>query len=853
MNIYNIWNKKQKDNLLLSPIYKLHYFQKRRNTFEDQTSAGSMSEHSFLNNKKIQTTNKSISLLNIPANLTNLISNNLEKKNFKSILKKDILKGNNTNSLPEISNIESNESIHLKTDKSRNNVFLKNLKLNNIRSETDIKQSNKIKPNKSYNNFRNKIQHLLKNHRINKVNKKNYLNFSPNLLISDNDLTRKRFFFGFMNQEKTNIKEENIKSEMNKNKSLEKNKKTIHYTTIKKKKYSPLKVNKNTKVIFTIDQLLKKTFKNPNDDKLILQRLINPKKKIKLKPLSKPKLQINNKNSSSINIFSRNKKTHFLTNKLTNNKCLSEKELKEIKYSNLRTNQKKHSMSTKILPKTVRFKEGPIKLSSNLNEKKKTIRNELRKKSERTLSEKINPENFFGYNFELEELEDYYRYDYEDSNFNTESEEEKKRKRKLKEKKKFRNRISSSTLNLSQKIIKTYEIFNFTRQEKNFLIKLHPENLIIKKFMTSNYTNILNKTKSYINRKIKLKEKNYFSNFHYSEDMFFISKYDKNESIDFHLNINKNKIKYKEYVNMGLNTAIAFHLMNLYLLMSPQIIANFLSAKPEEKDKDLKYIFRSDKNIQKRKSVPDINTKIMYDIMGLTKENIVFYQRFIYIDYETFLFEKIEQFMKNTDNNEENYKGNKNNKEKNRNITIPKKRRKVHLEILRKKPFFKMEGKQRQIMASILDDYLKTEDITLKTLVENIKIMSNTNVNNPKLIPTIIMLLDYCIRHQSHTLFFRFHHRYHNYFDINSVDFYSNNDTLLIKATKENSNVIVKYLLEKGADPNMRNNFGNTAMHYAISYKYFRIADILRKNGAREDIENVKGLIPWECVNRSCE
>ena len=30
-------------------------------------------------------------------------------------------------------------------------------------------------------------------------------------------------------------------------------------------------------------------------------------------------------------------------------------------------------MSTKILPKTVRFKEGPIKLSSNLNEKKKQL------------------------------------------------------------------------------------------------------------------------------------------------------------------------------------------------------------------------------------------------------------------------------------------------------------------------------------------------------------------------------------------------------------------------------------------------------------------------------------------------
>ncbi len=32
-----------------------------------------------------------------------------------------------------------------------------------------------------------------------------------------------------------------------------------------------------------------------------------------------------------------------------------------------------------------------------------------------------------------------------------------------------------------------------------------------------------------------------------------------------------------------------------------KIIINFLSAKLEEKDKDLKYIFRSDKNIRKKK------------------------------------------------------------------------------------------------------------------------------------------------------------------------------------------------------------------------------------------------------------
>ncbi len=36
-------------------------------------------------------------------------------------------------------------------------------------------------------------------------------------------------------------------------------------------------------------------------------------------------------------------------------------------------------------------------------------------------------------------------------------------------------------------------------------------------------------------------------------------------------------------------------------------------------------------------------------------------------------------------------------------------------------------------------------------------------------------------------------------------------------------------------------------MHYAISHKCFEISDILKKNGAREDIANFKGLIPWEC------
>ena len=70
---------------------------------------------------------------------------------------------------------------------------------------------------------------------------------------------------------------------------------------------------------------------------------------------------------------------------------------------------------------------------------------------------------------------------------------------------------------------------------------------------------------------------------------------------------------------------------------------------------------------------------------------------------------------------------------------------------------------------------------------------------------------------------------------------------------KEDAQNLVKYLISKGIDLNYTNDFGNTAMHFAISYKNFEIADLLKKSGAREDIENYKGLIPWECINHTCE
>ena len=830
-------NAFKKENILISPIYKLNNILKRRkSTLEDQTSAGSLSEASVINNMKNNKPNKSISIVNSPLLLKNFSPNKIQIKNYlKNVVKNDILTGNNTNNYSrEISNFESHENFS--NLKSRNKIFLKNLKNHNIKS------TNNLKPINSLNNFEMKIQKILKKHKINPENKKQ--SFSPNLLIKSTDITKKRYYFGFMNSEKSSLIDENNEKNVDiKNKLLLSEKKHNISLSINKKKIPPIKLNKKRRIKYTIDQLLKKKFKNINEKKFLFKTIQNQKKKLKPLKINSKLPEVKKKITFQDKLIRNNRKIGFKSLSNSNLKSQSEKDLINLKPSSFRNPLKKKSSKSM---KSVKFKETPVNISILL-EKKKTIRDEKRKKTEKKLSMKKMNESQYGYNFEDEENDSII--EYEDDYFNTDSEEEKKKKKILKEKKKFRIRISSSTLILSKQIIKSYEYFNLKKQEKKFLIKLHPENLLIKKAMTSNYSQILTNTKTYIYNKIKPKEQNTIKNFKYTEEMFITSNHDKKDMIEF-AKINKNDIYgYKEYRNMGLNFATAFHLMNLYIPMSPQIIANFLSAKPEQKDKDYKYLFRSSKNLRKRKSLPDISLQILYDFLVVSQENLIFYQKFIYRDYGILLFDNFEDILKQINESDEE-KDNESDFRK--TLRSPrKKKRKVHLEILRKKPFFKMEGKQRQIMVSLLDDFIKSEDETIRVLVENIQLMLTHN--SPKLVQTIIMLFDYCIRNQSYTLFIRFHHRYHNYFDLDTPDHFYNGDTLLIKATKNNCKIIVKYLLEKGANPNIKNDFGNTAMHYALSYKYFNIADILRKNGGREDIENKKGLIPWECVNGTCD
>ena len=87
--------------------------------------------------------------------------------------------------------------------------------------------------------------------------------------------------------------------------------------------------------------------------------------------------------------------------------------------------------------------------------------------------------------------------------------------------------------------------------------------------------------------------------------------------------------------------------------------------------------------------------------------------------------------------------------------------------------------------------------------------------------------------------------------DINSKD--ERGNTFLILSVKTGMNYISKILLEKGIDPNIQNYEGNSALHFSLSRKNFEMADLLKIYGAKEDLVNKKGYIPWECLGRSIE
>ena len=80
---------------------------------------------------------------------------------------------------------------------------------------------------------------------------------------------------------------------------------------------------------------------------------------------------------------------------------------------------------------------------------------------------------------------------------------------------------------------------------------------------------------------------------------------------------------------------------------------------------------------------------------------------------------------------------------------------------------------------------------------------------------------------------------------INKQDL-STGNTLLIYATQINLKAIVEILLSKGADPNIKNHFGNTALHVAYKNDNAFIINLLIEYGANDKLKNNKYLLPWQ-------
>ena len=86
---------------------------------------------------------------------------------------------------------------------------------------------------------------------------------------------------------------------------------------------------------------------------------------------------------------------------------------------------------------------------------------------------------------------------------------------------------------------------------------------------------------------------------------------------------------------------------------------------------------------------------------------------------------------------------------------------------------------------------------------------------------------------------------------INHCD--ANGNVLLTHAIKHNEKDIFHFLIENGADVNIGNNYGNTPLHFAFSYKHFHFVNELIKNQANELKQNIKGFTPWECMGLACD
>ena len=83
--------------------------------------------------------------------------------------------------------------------------------------------------------------------------------------------------------------------------------------------------------------------------------------------------------------------------------------------------------------------------------------------------------------------------------------------------------------------------------------------------------------------------------------------------------------------------------------------------------------------------------------------------------------------------------------------------------------------------------------------------------------------------------------------DIKDTDGHGN--SLLITAAQNGNKKASKILLRRGANINIRNNKGNTALHFALHFGYKNsIGELLLANGADSTIRNNNGKLCFDGI-----
>ena len=82
-------------------------------------------------------------------------------------------------------------------------------------------------------------------------------------------------------------------------------------------------------------------------------------------------------------------------------------------------------------------------------------------------------------------------------------------------------------------------------------------------------------------------------------------------------------------------------------------------------------------------------------------------------------------------------------------------------------------------------------------------------------------------------------------FHVNKTDDEFGN-TMLMLACQNGNTKLVKYLIAKGANPSAQNKAGQSAAHFAISFKFYDLSKWLFENGADDTLVNKYGLTPYD-------